>query len=365
MRWSLKILEVSGIPIRVHLTFFLLFVWIGFASASVGASIPMNILFISVVFACVVLHELGHSLVAQRFGIRVQDITLLPIGGVARLERMPEKPRQEFLVAIAGPLVNVLIAGALYALIRAQGDFGRLEGVSALTGPFLLRLWLTNVFLVAFNLLPAFPMDGGRVLRALLAQRIGFLRATQIAARVGQGMALLFGLWGLFGNPLLLFIALFVYMGAEQEASLAQMRAAFQNVPVQSAMVTEFRSLSPSDPVGVAVERLLSGSQQDFPVVEADRVVGIVTRSDLLRVLAERGPAAVVRDIMRADVETVGPFEMLDRVLTRMQASGIPMVPVVYGGRLLGLLTMENVGEFMMVQAALRGTRARRSRFLA
>lgn len=364
MRWSLKILEVSGIPIRVHVTFFVLFIWVAFASGSVGAPILASILFISVVFACVVLHELGHGLVAQRFGIRVQDITLLPIGGVARLERMPEKPRQELLVAIAGPLVNVLIAVVLALVIRARDGFGRVEEVTALTGPFLFRLWLTNVFLVAFNLLPAFPMDGGRVLRALLAQRIGFLRATQIAARVGQGMALLFALWGLFGNPFLLFIALFVYMGAEQEASLAQMRAAFQNVPVQSAMVTEFRTLAPADSVGVAVERLLSGSQQDFPVVEEDRVVGVVTRSDLLRVLAERGPKAFVREIMRADVETVGPFEMLDRVLARMQSSGIAMVPVVYGGRLLGLLTMENVGEFMMVQAALRGTRARRVGFL-
>jgi Zn-dependent protease/CBS domain-containing protein len=373
MRWSWQFAKVAGIPIRVHATFliFLVFIYIVLARGKGPAVAFESVGFILALFTCVVLHELGHALTARRYGVRTRDITLFPIGGVARLERIPEKPSQEIAVALAGPAVNFLIAGVLLAILLGGGGPGVLEKPAALQGDFLAQLFAYNVFLALFNLIPAFPMDGGRVLRALLATRLDYLRATQIAANVGQGIALLFGLVGLFGipflglspNPFLLFIALFVFMGAAQEAAAVQMRSAFEGVPVSRAMIRDFRTLRGDEPLSRAVELLLGGHQQDFPVVgsgPAGPVLGILTRADLLTSLASGRTDRRVEEVAKRSCGTAHPREMLEGVFRRMQENGCPAVPVIEAdGSLVGMVTLENVGELAMVQAALGSTRAR------
>jgi Zn-dependent protease len=365
MSWSWQIAKVAGIPIRVHATFLLFVVFIYFALAQGrGTAVALETVgFFLALFGCVVLHELGHALTARRYGVRTRDITLLPIGGVARLERIPEKPSQEITVALAGPAVNFLIAGILLAILLGGGEAALLTDPAAVQGNFLARLLAYNIFLAVFNLIPAFPMDGGRVLRALLATRLDYLRATRIAANVGQGIALLFGLVGLFGNPVLLFIALFVFIGAGQEAQAVQMRSAFEGVPVSRAMIRDFRTLHGDEPLSRAVELLLSGHQQDFPVVgsgPAGPVLGILTRADLLTSLASGRTDRTIGDVTKRSCGTAHPREMLEGVFRRMQESGCPAVPVIEAdGSLVGMVTLENVGELAMVQAALAGARRR------
>jgi Zn-dependent protease/predicted transcriptional regulator len=356
MRWSWKIAEFAGIGVYVHATFTLLIGWVVLVHWTQGQSLAASIAgvaFILTLFACVVLHEFGHALTAKKFGIATKDITLLPIGGVARLERMPEEPRQELWVALAGPAVNVGIAAVLYLWLLLTGGWQPVNELSITSGPFVERLLVVNVFLVLFNMLPAFPMDGGRVLRALLATRMEYTRATQIAATLGQGMAFLFGFLGFFSNPFLLFIALFVWMGAEQEASMVQMRSALGGIPVTHAMQTHFRTLGPRDPLERAVELILSGSQQDLPVLEDGRVVGILTRADLLAALAQK-PAAIVGETMQRDFQTVDPGDMLETAFRRLQGCQCHTLAVVRRGELVGLVTADNVGEFIMIQGALQ-----------
>ena len=362
MKWSAKLGEFAGIGIYIHATFLILIAWVGFthwqAEHSVRAAVA-GILFILALFACVLLHELGHALTAKRFGIRTRDITLLPIGGVARLERMPDDPRQELWVALAGPAVNVVIAALLYLLLASTGAL-TVGNLTLASGSFGERLMLLNVLLVVFNMIPAFPMDGGRVLRALLALRMDYTRATRMAAGLGQGIAFLFGLLGLFGNPFLIFIALFVWIGAAQESALTQMKSALGGIPLADATITEFRTLSPQDPLARAVEYLLTGTQQDFPVVEGARVVGILTRADLLTALARHGEQSPVADVMQRDFQTADAAEMIDVVFQRLQSCGCHTVPVLRRGQLVGLITMENVGEYISVQTALGSASAAR-----
>lgn len=360
MRWSWKVAEVAGIGVYIHATFWLLILFILYSHWSQGQSLAAalaGVLFVLAIFACVVLHEFGHALMARKYGIRTRDITLLPIGGLARLERMPDDPRQEFWVALAGPAVNVAIAAGLFGALTLLGIQPGLREFRWVGGEFLSKLMWVNLWLVGFNLLPAFPMDGGRVLRAYLAQRMEYTQATQIATRVGQGMAYLFGLVGLFTNPFLIFIALFVWMGAEQEAAMVQMRTSLGGIPVARVMMTDFRALRPDDTLSTAIEHILAGWQQDFPVVFGDRVLGVLTREDLLKALAQGGASAPVRDAMRREIETADSHDMLETALARLRECDCHVLPVVHGGRLVGMLSMDNVGEFMMIQAALRQAR--------
>jgi CBS domain-containing protein len=211
-----------------------------------------------------------------------------------------------------------------------------------------------NIWLAAFNVLPAFPMDGGRVLRSLLAMRMEYTRATQIAARVGQAMAYVFGLVGLFTDPFLVFIALFIWMGAEQEAALSQVHNSLGNIPVARVMLTDFRTLGPDDTLAQAVEHILAGWQQDFPVVFGDHVLGVLTREDLMRALAQKGSQVHIRDAMRRDFEMADSHDMLEHALALLRECKCRSLPVQHDGRLVGMLNAENVGEFLMVQAALR-----------
>jgi Zn-dependent protease len=367
MKWSFRIGRISGIDVYVHFTFLLLLAWFVLANLSRegGPEVALReTAFVLLVFGIVVLHELGHALAARRYGIRTRDITLLPIGGVARLERMPDDPRQELVVALAGPAVNVVLAAGLYIGMLWAGQF--IDPSKPLPlGGLVVKLFVVNVFLAVFNMIPAFPMDGGRVLRALLALRMDYVRATQVAANIGQGLALLFGFIGLIGipgtpiepNPLLAFIALFVWIGAAQEAGMVQVRAALGGIPVEHAMIRDFRTLTPTDTLGVATGHILNGFQQDFPVLDDGRLAGVLTRADLLAALAERGATAPVGEIMKRDIATAEPAEMLEHALARLDQCSCPALPVVRNGDVVGILTPENIGEFVMIRSALRGVR--------
>lgn len=364
MKNALRVGSVARIDIYLHWTFGLLVVGIFALYLVQGNTVPAALAGVGLIlalFLCVVLHELGHALTARRFDVPTRDITLYPIGGVARLQRIPEEPMKEFWIAVAGPAVNLVIAAVLALVMWAtQTSFlpEQPQEGGVLIGPesnMLMTLMWLNLLLVGFNLLPAFPMDGGRVLRALLALRLDYARATQIAANVGQFMAILFGVFGMFSfNPILLFIALFVYIGAQQEAQQAMMRALTQGIAVRQAMMTRFRALSEHDTLGTAVEELLAGSEQDFPVVDDGRIVGVLTRKNLMRALAEHGRGTPIRDFVSTDCFTVQDTEMLDEAFQRMRATGCSTIPVTRGGRLVGLLTLENVGELMMIASALK-----------
>lgn len=358
MKNSLQVGSVAGIGIKLHWTFLLLvagiFAYYLFQGNTVAAAL-VGVALVMAVFGCVVLHELGHALTARRFHVATRDITLYPIGGVARLQRIPEEPLREFWIAVAGPAVNVVIAAVLVGVILFTGGSLSPEAFVSPTENFVGTLLWLNVILVGFNLLPAFPMDGGRVLRSLLATRMDYARATQIAANIGQGMAILFGIVGLIGfNPILLFIALFVYVGAQQEAQQAMMRAVTEGVPVRQAMITRFAELTPDDTLQKAVEELLAGSEQDFPVVDNGKIVGVLTRKRLLKALAEHDRDALVRDVLEPNCFEVEDTAMLQEAFQHMAEAKCSTVPVVRNGRLVGLLTLENVGELMMVSSALK-----------
>lgn len=363
MKWSWRIGRIAGIDLYVHVTFLILVGWVAlshYRARQSSADALIGVAFILCLFGIVVLHELGHALTARRFGIATRDITLLPIGGVARLERMPEDPKQELLVALAGPAVNVALAAILFVVLALGAGLAPYGDVVRIGGGFLNQMFWVNVSLAVFNLLPAFPMDGGRVLRALLALRMDYVRATQIAAGVGQAVAVVFGFVGLVQtNPFLVFIALFVWLGAAGEASMVQMRSALGGIPVQKAMITNFRTLAPHDSLGRAVDHVLAGFQQDFPVVEEGRVTGVLTRSDLLNALAQRGRDARVDEVMQRDIETADPLDMLEGVLGRLNRRGCHTLPVVHNGQLVGLVTTDNLGELLMVEDALRKARPR------
>ena len=360
MKWSWKIGTIAGIPIYIHSTFVLILLWVGWVNASRGQGLVATlagIVFILALFGCVLLHELGHALMARRYGIGTRDITLLPIGGLARLERMPDDPRQEFWVALAGPAVNVVIALVLFFLLRLQGQYEPVVRFSITAGPFFERIMLVNVILVVFNMLPAFPMDGGRVLRAVLAMRMNYARATQIAANIGQGMALLFAFVGLLYNPFLVFIALFVWIGATQEAGMVRMRSALSGIPVAHAMITEFHTLDPQDPLAHAVSLTLTTAQKDFPVVDVDYVVGVLTQAELFRALAEGGQEVPVSTVMNREFETADSYEMLEPVLQRLHACSCSTIPVLRSGALVGIVTADNIGEFLSIQTAVQSGR--------
>lgn len=357
MKWSWKIGEFHGIGVYMHATFLILIGFIFLSHWSAGSSLEKTLEgvgFILALFACVVLHEFGHALMAERYGIKTKDITLLPIGGLARLERMPDKPLQELWVALAGPAVNMVIALILFVVLQFTNLWAPLEQLSVAGGPFLERLMVVNVILVVFNMLPAFPMDGGRVLRAMLATRLEYTQATQIAASIGQSMALVFGLLGFLYNPFLMFIALFVWIGAVQEASMTLMKSALSGIPVMRAMITDFRSLNASDALARATDCILAGSQQDFPVVDNGQVVGILTRHNLLVGLTQHGQNRLVGETMEREFETVDASEMLETAFRRLQSCPCRTVPVLRHGELVGLVTMENVGEFVAIQAATK-----------
>lgn len=357
MSWSVNIGSIAGTAIRIHITFLLFLIWIFVAGlATGGVNDALNSLFFMILlFACVVAHEFGHIFTARAFGVATPDVTLLPIGGVARLERIPEKPSEEFLVAIAGPLVNVAIAIVLIAVAPTHLSAEHFAAMESPKVSMIDRLAEVNLFLAVFNMIPAFPMDGGRVLRALLAIRLGHVRATEIAAMIGQWAAFGFGFLGLFYNPLLIFIAIFVYLAAASEAQMVSLRAMSRDVPVTAAMVTQFATLTGDEHIDAAVETLLQTSQTEFPVVDAyRRLIGVVGRGEIIKALRELGPTAPVSDVMVKDIPTIERSHRLEEAFRLLQEKSVPAVGVVdIAGRLIGLVTAETVGEMLTVRRAL------------
>jgi stage IV sporulation protein FB len=357
MGWSLTIGSVAGTAVRIHVTFLLLLAWIFGVNYISGRpeTAWSSLAFIMLLFLCVLLHEFGHIFTARAFGVRTPDVILLPIGGVARLERIPEQPRQEFLIAIAGPAVNVFIA---IALIFAGGANFSAQHLAALESggvSMIDRLAAVNLFLALFNLIPAFPMDGGRVLRALLAARLGYVPATEIAARIGQLVAFALGFIGLFTNPLLIFIAVFVYLAASAEAHLVATRAMSRCVPVTAAMLTKFTMLTPDEHVDAAVETMLRTSQSEFPAADgAGRPLGALGQNELVRALRERGPNTPVSDVMQTGMPTVNSNRCLDEAFRLLQEKSAPAVAVIDAtGRLVGLVTSETIGQMLMLHHSL------------
>lgn len=357
MKWQWKLARIAGIDVYMHATFLLLIGWVAFSywtEQGTLAAVFSGVLFILLLFAFVVMHEYGHALTARKFNIKTRDITLYPIGGVARLERMPEKPIEELWVALAGPAVNVVIAAVLFGYLIITRTFEPFTSLTVSTGSFVERLMIVNLWLVGFNLIPAFPMDGGRVLRALLGMRMEYVRATQVAATVGQGFAFLFGIIGFFSNPFLIFIAFFVWMGASQEASMVQMKNSMSGIPVTHAMLTDFEVLSPGDTLSRVVGLILAGSQHDFPVMQDERIVGILDRDTFMKALSQSGQGTPVIEVMRRNFTEVDSHDMVESALMRLQENGSKTLPVVHNGHLVGLLTSENVTEYLMIRSALR-----------
>jgi stage IV sporulation protein FB len=356
--WSFRVATVAGTEVRIHFTFLLLLVFWFSAGASHGGMPEAlhTLVLVLAIFLCVLLHEFGHVLAARHYGIRTPDITLLPIGGVARLERMPREPAHELIVALCGPLVNVVIATLIGFGLKLSPQMD-LE-LDPVRMPFWVQMMQWNVFMVLFNMIPAFPMDGGRVLRAGMALFMDYGRATRAAASVGQAIAALGFMAALlfFHNPLLLIIALFIFLSAGQEAAMVTEEETTRALRVRDAMVTDFRSLPEDATLRDAVDFLLSGTQHDFPVVDdAGNLTGLLSRTALIGGLAKHGPEHAVRETMEPCEEKIDEMDNLGDAVAKLRASPFPVLPVLGGdgGRVTGLLAAENIAEMLMVRAAL------------
>ncbi|NND96128.1 MAG: site-2 protease family protein [Pirellulaceae bacterium] len=356
MTGSLRLGRFGGIDVRIHWTFFLLLAWVAGTPIVAGASLSvaaMNLLLIVAVFSCILAHEYGHAFAARFYGIGTKDITLLPIGGVARLREIPEEPHKELVVAIAGPLVNVAIAIAIGLGLFMTGNIPTADtSLESIVGvsQFWQSLLAINVFLVLFNAIPAFPMDGGRVLRAFLAMRTNRVRATDLAATLGQTIAVGFGLLGLFGNPLLILIAVFIYFGARGEAQHVRNATLMGDLPVRAAMIARLSTVSADDPLLTIRDRLLDGMQQDFPVLD-DRgaLIGMIYRSDAIDAIRKTDHPGTMREVMvPIGRVVVSPSDSLRQVNEKMQKQGVASLPVAIDGRLVGMVTQENIWELLV-----------------
>lgn len=318
----------------------------------------LGVAFVLALFACVVLHEFGHALTARRYGIKTRHITIYPIGGIASLERIPEKPAQELLVAIAGPAVNVVIALVLWIYMLLTGsmpDMATLQNARDMQDlSIVFNLFAANIALVVFNLIPAFPMDGGRILRALLAFRMDRTKATRIAAGVGRFFALLFVIVGFFYNFFLVLIGFLIYLGAGSEAAYETTKNLLSGFRVVDVLIRRFTTLSPHDDLGKAVQALLEGQEQDFLVATDEEVQGILTRKQLIRGLSAFGRSAPISNVMQKDFLTLSPEMNLQDVYTKMLTNTLNVYPVKDNGKLIGIIDKENVSELILVQQATR-----------
>lgn len=359
MRGSMRIATLAGIGVYVHWTFALLILWVLYIYGGGGPIVIVEgIAFVLAIFACVVLHELGHALAARRFGVGTRDITLLPIGGVARLQRMPEAPVEELVVAVAGPAVNVAIAGAIALVLLVTAGIPTIDMLTRIDGGFLGRLAAVNLFLVVFNLIPAFPMDGGRILRALLAMVLDYAVATRVAAAIAQLCAVGFVILGLFlnFNPFLIVIGLFVFFGARQEARAAETRALLRGITVRDAMTVAPRTIPPDIPITDAAREVLAGGQPDFPVATDDGSPGVVLGDDLLAAARAGAGHRPVADIMRTDVPRLDEGVPISGALEQMGAVRAAAALVEHGGHIIGVLTTRGI----MDAVRHRGRRGRR-----
>jgi Zn-dependent protease/CBS domain-containing protein len=351
--------HLFGIPIRLHFTFLILLAFILVVGLSGDQSAAVNMVYILALFISVLIHELGHVAVSRRYGIKTKEIVMYPIGGVSRMERDP-KPSEELWIALVGPVVNLAIAGMLFAYLYSSGQVVGIETLAKASDANLIeRIALGNLILGGFNLIPAFPMDGGRILRAFLARFRPIEEATRIAAAAGRFLAIAMLFIGLFnGQFFLMFIAIFVYLGAEHENAAVTGRAMTQGIPVRAAMVTDFHTLPHGSTIRDAAELLLSTSQQDFPVVLGEQVIGLLGRNALLRGMAAEGPESYVSGIMDRNFTAVAPEMDLAETMPVLAEAGTCAL-VMDGDRLVGLLTRENLSEFVLLRRfGLQASRA-------
>ena len=358
MKSSINLGRIAGIEILVHWTFLILIAWILFRHIGIGHSWEtglVGVLFVLVLFVCVLLHEFGHALTGKRYGISTKNIVLLPIGGVANMEKMPEKPVQELWVALAGPAVNLVIAAILFFLLRGSGNMPNLlemEGRMP-SSNFLFNLFMVNILLAVFNLIPAFPMDGGRVLRAVLAMQFDRTKATTIAAQIGQFLAIIFVFLGLVYSIWLVFIGLFIFIGAGAESRYEATRSVLSKYKVEDIVMKDYTSFLASDTIQKAVAKLLNGQEKAFLVFENNRVLGLITRDEIIRGLANLGETAPLLNIVRKDFLVLSPEMGLDDAFSKMTKQGISFSPVFQNGNLIGVLDNENITELIMVDKAM------------
>ena len=352
MRGSITIATIFGTKVRMHFTFLILLVWVGAGEALArGAEAAITgIIFVLLLFVCVIAHEFGHVLVARHYGGRTRDILLLPIGGVSRMERMPEGPAQELAVAVAGPAVSIAIGAVLIALV----GFPTAQSIESPALQSLLpRLAATNLFLALFNLLPAFPMDGGRALRALLAMRMDRVAATKIAARFGHIIAVLFVLLGLIsGNPILLLIGIFIYFGASAEAADTELRQLAQTLMVSDVMRSNVQPIASSASLSDGIALMLKAGQHAIPVTRPDgSLAGVATKDGIIRAVHRSGKETAISEAVQEDVPVVASHQRLADALELMQGHSAPAVIVVNPqGELTGMLTPETLSDLMLVQ---------------
>lgn len=377
MRGSLKIFTWLSIPVHIHWTFLFIFVyafWLGHSNdLGIWNTLWITGFFLAL-FACVLLHEYGHALAARYYGVRTQDIILTPIGGVARLEYMPEKPMQEFVVAIAGPLVNVVLASVLYLLawllfsdehwfifqwlmeqhlLFGQGEpdeLGYALAPLASGGLFYLSaLIAANVALVVFNLIPAFPMDGGRIFRAMLAARMSRVRATQVAAWLGQGIAALFitiGLWQ--GGFTLALVGLFVFTLARAENRNVRLDSVLRRYKAADLMRPSFTRLTSTDWMQTPIHHAQMGQERHFLVFDLyDHLVGVLEEPGILEALRRHDYAAPVEKYMRPQVQVVSQEARLEHVYYLIQQQGIRLIAVARQGELAGVIDDTGLSQFL------------------
>lgn len=356
MRWSLTLGSIAGTAVRIHVTFllFLLFIGVSEYQSSGGIAALDAVIYVVLIFACVTAHEFGHVLMADRFGVRTTDVTLFPIGGVASMEQIPEKPSQELLIALAGPAVNLAIAILILAATQDSLASLKLSDLADGQVSLALRLAIANFALGIFNLIPAFPMDGGRVLRALLALKMRHAQATKLAASIGQGLAFLLGFAGLFGNPMLIFIAVFIYIAAGAEAEAVMLRDLTRDLMVADAMVTGISPIFFDDRIGAATDALIGSPHEDFPVVDDTGMFrGFVTRGDIITALNSQGPDAPVSSIIRPMAPRVSPWDRLEKAMKLIEGRPHPVAIVIDDeGAIAGILTRQSIMQIAAIHAA-------------
>jgi Zn-dependent protease/CBS domain-containing protein len=348
---SVGVVTLFGVPVRFHFTFVLMLLFLLFIGIGGHQSGAYTAIYIAALFFSVLLHELGHTLVARHFGIHTIEIVMFPIGGISRPERQP-KPVEELPISLAGPMVNLLIAAALIGWLTLQQGWVALESLREPTDANLAeRIAFGNLALFLFNLLPAYPMDGGRILRSFLALHRPVEEATRIAASAGQGLAVLMGLAGLlWGNFMLIFVALFVYLGALQEGAAAKGRIFTSGFPVSAAMITDFRTLTHGQTIREAGQLLLATSQHDFPVMHGESVIGLLTRSALVEGMLSQGPDAYVSGVMAREFPRLSPEMPLAEALQRLSGSPACALVMDSADRLVGMLTSEHLSEFIVLR---------------
>lgn len=354
MKWSLKIARIAGINVYLHWTFIVLLLGVFVASLRNigGGERSLNgFWFIILLFLFVLLHEFGHALMGKRFGVKTNHITLLPIGGVAAMEHIPEKPWQEMLIAFAGPAVNLVLALLFLILLAVSGDMPAFaEWWSPVRSDNMIySLFTTNLMLFSFNLIPAFPMDGGRVLRALLAMKYGRYKATNIAVRIGQLLAIGLVLFGLSGNIWLVFIGVFIYLGAGAEGNYESTRSALSKYKVKDAIMHQFTPLQSSDTIGTAVRLLLDGQEKEFIVLENKEVVGTLTRNEMIEGLGHYGKESSLSEVMKKTILRLEPQMPLDDVYDQMSDENVEIAPIFENGKLIGVLNRENIMEILII----------------